>query len=85
LPNNLPPQLTSFVGREREVVDLEKILTGARSLTLTGYSPDGKKVVFMHLDPEKGFRIYKMNADGSGWDHRTFNGNYYGPDWGPRP
>ncbi len=24
LPNNLPPQLTSFVGREREVVDLRE-------------------------------------------------------------
>jgi len=33
--NNLPLQLTSFVGREREVADLEERLAGeARLLTL---------------------------------------------------
>jgi hypothetical protein len=36
--NNLPLQLTSFVGREREVADLEKLLAGddVRLPTLTG-------------------------------------------------
>jgi hypothetical protein len=35
--NNLPLQLTSFVGREQEVADLEKLLAGdVRLLTLTG-------------------------------------------------
>ncbi len=35
--NNLPPQLSSLVGREREVAELEGLLAeGARLLALTG-------------------------------------------------
>ncbi len=42
-PNNLPLQLTSFVGREREISDLEKLLaTEARLVTLTGPGGSGK-------------------------------------------
>jgi len=41
--NNLPLQLTSFVGREREVTDLRELLTAeARLLTLTGPGGSGK-------------------------------------------
>jgi predicted ATPase/DNA-binding CsgD family transcriptional regulator len=41
--NNLPLQLTSFVGREREVAALEALLTTeARLLTLTGSGGSGK-------------------------------------------
>ena len=41
--NNLPLQLTSFVGRGREVADLETLLAGeARLLTLTGPGGCGK-------------------------------------------
>jgi predicted ATPase len=41
--NNLPLQLTSFVGREREVADLQKLLTTeARLLTLAGPGGSGK-------------------------------------------
>lgn len=36
LPHNLPLQLSSFVGREREIAEVEKLLADYRLLTLTG-------------------------------------------------
>ena len=41
-PNNLPQQLTSFVGRERELVDVRKQLAETRLLTLLGGGGLGK-------------------------------------------
>ncbi|HLZ68984.1 MAG TPA: adenylate/guanylate cyclase domain-containing protein [Dehalococcoidia bacterium] len=41
-PNNLPLQLTSFLGRERELADLVRLLTQARLVTLTGAGGTGK-------------------------------------------
>jgi predicted ATPase/class 3 adenylate cyclase len=41
-PNNLPAQLTSFVGREKELDDLRRLLGGTRLLTLTGPGGTGK-------------------------------------------
>jgi predicted ATPase/class 3 adenylate cyclase len=41
-PNNLPPQLTSFVGRERELAELKERLKTTRLLTLTGTGGCGK-------------------------------------------
>jgi Tol biopolymer transport system component len=48
------------------------------------FSPDGKQITFVsnrfgYLD------IFVMNADGSGLDDRTFGGDFYAPDWGPKP
>jgi predicted ATPase/class 3 adenylate cyclase/DNA-binding CsgD family transcriptional regulator len=42
LPNNLPQQLTSFVGRERELSDVARALSATRLLTLTGAGGCGK-------------------------------------------
>ena len=41
-PNNLPQQLTSFVGREHEIAEVKILLAGARLLTLTGTGGCGK-------------------------------------------
>jgi predicted ATPase/class 3 adenylate cyclase len=42
LPNNLPVQLTSFVGREPELAEVERLLAATRLLTLTGTGGTGK-------------------------------------------
>jgi predicted ATPase/class 3 adenylate cyclase len=41
-PNNLPLQLTSFVGREVELTRVKALLTSVRMLTLTGFGGSGK-------------------------------------------
>src|SRR5579859_2424555 len=41
-PNNLPFQLTSFIGREQELSDLVHLLGAARLITLTGPGGSGK-------------------------------------------
>ena len=41
-PNNLPAQLTSFVGRERELSEVRRHLEATRLLTLTGPGGTGK-------------------------------------------
>ena len=42
LPNNLPQQPTSFIGREREVAEVKTLLNNTRLLTLTGAGGCGK-------------------------------------------
>ncbi len=41
-PNNLPRHLTSFIGREREIAEVEELLGRARLLTLLGIGGLGK-------------------------------------------
>jgi DNA-binding SARP family transcriptional activator len=47
--NNLPAQLTSFVGRENEMAELERLLPEARLLTLTGVGGVGKTRLALEL------------------------------------
>ncbi len=42
LPNNLPLRLSSFVGREHEIVQIEPLVLTSRLLTLTGSGGAGK-------------------------------------------
>ncbi len=42
LPNNLPLQATSFIGREREMGEVKALLASARLVTLTGTGGTGK-------------------------------------------
>lgn len=46
---NLPIQLTSFIGREREVVDIKRLLFSARLVTLTGTGGSGKTRLAIQL------------------------------------
>ncbi len=41
-PHNLPAELTSFVGREREIAEVQQLLKVARLVTLTGAGGTGK-------------------------------------------
>jgi predicted ATPase/class 3 adenylate cyclase/DNA-binding CsgD family transcriptional regulator/Tfp pilus assembly protein PilF len=48
-PHNIPLQLTSFIGREREIADVVKGLSSARLLTLTGPGGSGKTRLAMEV------------------------------------
>jgi predicted ATPase/DNA-binding SARP family transcriptional activator len=59
----LPLQLTSFVGREREIADVRRHLGGTRLLTLTGAGGSGKT----RLALEVVRRVAGECADGIAW------------------
>ena len=42
LPNNLPSQIPSFVGRQKEVEDISRLIASSRLVTLTGAGGSGK-------------------------------------------
>ena len=48
-PNNLPAQLTSFIGREEELVQLTRLLSSVRLVTLTGAGGSGKTRLALEL------------------------------------
>ncbi|MCV0402660.1 MAG: hypothetical protein K5924_03000 [Chloroflexi bacterium] len=49
IPNNLPTQLTSFVGRRALVDEARRLLAGTRALTLTGPGGTGKTRLSLQL------------------------------------
>ena len=51
-PNNLPTQLTTFVGRERELVEAGELLRSTRLLTLTGPGGTGKTRLSLQVAAE---------------------------------
>jgi predicted ATPase/class 3 adenylate cyclase len=51
-PNNLPLQLTSFVGRVEEMAEIRRLLTGTRVLTLTGAGGTGKTRLALQVASE---------------------------------
>jgi predicted ATPase/class 3 adenylate cyclase len=59
-PTNLPVQLTSFLGREREISEILRLLAEARLLTLTGSGGTGKT----RLAIEVGRRALDRYPDG---------------------
>lgn len=51
-PHNLPLQLTSFVGREKEILQVKRLLLGDRFVTLTGPGGTGKTRLALHIAAE---------------------------------
>ena len=52
-PTNLPPQVTSFVGREHEVEAVRRLLKATRLLTLTGPGGTGKTRLSLAQAPRR--------------------------------
>jgi Tol biopolymer transport system component len=50
-----------------------------------GWSPDGKKIIFVGGSPARGTNIYTANANGTGLTQVTFDGNDDDPAWGTHP
>ena len=62
-PNNLPDQLTSFVGRSHELAQLREALAETRLLTLTGAGGAGKTRLALQLAAD----ALEQFADGAWW------------------
>jgi len=60
LPNNLPRQLTSFVGREREIAEVKRLLSTTSILMLTGAGGCGKTRLALRVAAE----VLDTYADG---------------------
>src|SRR5262249_45701353 len=63
LPNNLPRQLTSFIGREKEIAEVTRLLSTAYVVTLTGPGGAGKTRLALQV----GADILDTYPDGVWW------------------
>ena len=52
IPNNLPTQLTSFIGREKEIAEVKQELSHHRLVTLTGSGGTGKTRLSLQVAAE---------------------------------
>jgi predicted ATPase/class 3 adenylate cyclase len=52
VPNNLPEQLNTFIGRERELAEVKRLLGSTRLLTLTGTGGTGKTRLSLQVAAE---------------------------------
>jgi predicted ATPase/class 3 adenylate cyclase len=52
-PNNLPAQLTSFIGREKEIAEIKTLVHGSRLVTLTGSGGTGKTRLSVEVGTEE--------------------------------
>ncbi|HET9906692.1 MAG TPA: adenylate/guanylate cyclase domain-containing protein, partial [Anaerolineales bacterium] len=59
-PNNLPAQLTSFVGREKEIDEIKSAISASRLVTLTGSGGTGKT----RLSIETGMQLLPKFSNG---------------------
>lgn len=63
--SNLPEPMTSFVGRERELVEIKRLLPHARLLTLTGVGGIGKTRLALQVGAEV-LGAYRHAGTGAG-------------------
>ena len=52
IPNNLPVQLTSFIGREKDIAEVKRLLASSRLVTLTGSGGAGKTRLSLQVAAE---------------------------------
>jgi predicted ATPase/DNA-binding CsgD family transcriptional regulator len=62
-PNNLPRELTSFVGRQCEMAEIKALLESALLLTLTGAGGSGKTRLALHVAAD----VVDQYPDGVWW------------------
>jgi predicted ATPase/DNA-binding CsgD family transcriptional regulator/Tfp pilus assembly protein PilF len=60
VPNNLPAELSSFIGRERQLAELRRLLRGTRLITLVGAGGAGKTRLALKLASD----VRDRNPDG---------------------